>query len=440
MLFNDKNRLNGKTFLFTFILWIGTFHFIALSCQVLKQNIDTKHNSCCNEWESYLPDTLNPALNPTKYFRINFHYIFEENSKRQLDTTLAKNFALAMLKHSNNRLANNQKMVLPAGNNTPVLPLNVQLELTPDPNITGDDGIYFHWDSERAIFNKNSSSPHSMFSSKQYEKYGIQKGSVCNVFFLEHPADSIGSKTYGAKNNGVGTTEWVKIAGVQQYFEQNQGTRDDLFNHLAVFFSCQLNHEVGHSMGLGHTWKGSDGCEDTPNNSNCFNLNFPANANCDSPDEISNNIMDYNSLQLAITPCQIGKVEANFHSEAKNYKNYLVPLWCTYDPSATITIEPFTMQEWKGHKNLQGDLIIGRNAELHLYCRYSMPEGAKIILSPRSKIVLHNATIFNRCNEKWDGIIIKGKKKNRGQIIMDNNSQIINNSIPILETDRIIAP
>ena len=53
-------------------------------------------------------------------------------------------------------------------------------------------------------------------------------------------------------------------------------------------------HELGHSLGLLHTWNQDDGCDDTPRNAGCWG------------DTCSNNMMDYNASQSALTACQLG--------------------------------------------------------------------------------------------------------------------------------------
>jgi len=404
---------------------------LSISLQALAQDTKApvyKASACCNEWQSYVPDSAYPEFDHQKILKINYHYIFD--GVRTLDTSFIKDFLYDITIQVNHRFNNNAKMTLPPGNNTEVYPINVQIQISPDPDIPGDDGIYFHTDPDYAIFNKITSDPNSMMSPKQYDKYGMGKGKVCNIFFLEHPIDSIASKTYKAFNNGVGTTHWVKIAGLQQYKLQYDGKYPDVKNQLAVSFSGQLAHELGHAMGLPHTWNGNDGCEDTPKNSNCFNLNFPDKPECDEPTEISNNLMDYNSNQTALTPCQLAKINYNFSAENKSYAQILRPDWCVYDSSASITIKPGDIAEWKGYKKIYGDLILGRKARLTLHCRYSLPAGARIILYPGAELIMKNATLFNSCGQRFGGFLFKGPRKKKGKIIMDGTSRILDADLP----------
>lgn len=60
-----------------------------------------------------------------------------------------------------------------------------------------------------------------------------------------------------------------------------------------------IKHEMGHVMGLNHSWDTDDGCFDTPLNSGCWDTD-----NCNGR-KLSNNVMDYNNCQCALTQCQI---------------------------------------------------------------------------------------------------------------------------------------
>jgi hypothetical protein len=62
-----------------------------------------------------------------------------------------------------------------------------------------------------------------------------------------------------------------------------------------------IKHELGHCMGLQHSWIADDECDDTPPNPNCWDEN-----QCQGIP--SNNMMDYNNSESALTQCQINKM------------------------------------------------------------------------------------------------------------------------------------
>lgn len=66
-------------------------------------------------------------------------------------------------------------------------------------------------------------------------------------------------------------------------------------------FSNICSYEIGHSFGLFHSWGGGT-CPDTPAHPNCWD-----NTGCGGQ-PASNNLMDYNNCQCALTPCQLATV------------------------------------------------------------------------------------------------------------------------------------
>lgn len=95
--------------------------------------------------------------------------------------------------------------------------------------------------------------------------------------------------------SGIGDKSWITLSGIYAGFLQN--------NTWSV--ANTLAHELGHTLGLFHTWDWIDKCNDTPNNPNCWNVNEPNNGNCAIP---SNNMMDYNACQCALTICQVNRM------------------------------------------------------------------------------------------------------------------------------------
>lgn len=94
-----------------------------------------------------------------------------------------------------------------------------------------------------------------------------------------------------------------------------------------------IMHEIGHNLGLRHTWNQNDGCDDTPMNPyhlnrsatgfQCWALNEPATSKCDSLHKCSNNMMDYNAYQNALTECQLAKIHYNIKENKGNLQDVL---------------------------------------------------------------------------------------------------------------------
>ncbi|MEM9889159.1 MAG: reprolysin-like metallopeptidase, partial [Bacteroidota bacterium] len=246
--------------------------------------------------------------------------------------------------------------------------------------------------------------------------YGIQLDSVLNVFVMPHHPDSIRSRTYAGGGVGVALGTNIKMAGVYE------GGKP--FWHYRQI----LNHEVGHVFGLQHTWAYNDGCEDTPKNPNCWNRSKNG-SKCDSL--ASNNLMDYNAWQLAITPCQIGRVHRMMSTLNSRPRKLLVPTWCELQPEKSVYIQDTTV--WRSARDLEGHLFIEAGGILEISCRLSLPKNAKIVIAPGGKLILNYAKIHNACGDQWEGIEIQERSKEKGAIELIGTVQLEDMQHPVEE-------
>ncbi|TAK32831.1 MAG: hypothetical protein EPO28_17525 [Saprospiraceae bacterium] len=183
-------------------------------------------------------------------------------------------------------------------------------------------GVYFHRDADAYYLNKSR--------TDIYNDYGVNKSNTINVFFTPHG-------DWSGVANAIGGS--VKHIFINDYFTYVKPTCQE----WSIRYSASiLNHEIGHTLSLKHTWNEDDICDDTPRgfvydrwhdedgngvwqcdfnqNANCWEYNdniptCPASTGgkpCDTWLKTSNNLMDYNKYDPhAVTVCQIERMNSD---------------------------------------------------------------------------------------------------------------------------------
>lgn len=380
----------------------------------------------CRQSSSYIIDAQHPTATPIRYVRVNFHIMQRSDGTGNFSEADGKKFCKELVDQSNYRWSNNQQMNLPEGNTTETLPIPIRVVLQKDA-VTGEDAIYFHKNDSLCFWNRSAKKGYNGLSDRTaIEKYKVGEDSIINIFLMEHVPDSINQPNYGgATLSGISFIGSIKLFSMY-YQHTTVKYRDDgtPFTHDAYFLSKLMNHELGHSFGLNHTWNWDDGCDDTPKNPGCWSET--GKAPCDGV--TSNNMMDYNWNQQAVSPCQLGRMEYTLWKEKDGVRNYAIPYWCEYHPYEKVTIYKYENVKWEGGKDLWGDIEIREGATLEIKCEVSLPEKAKVIIKPGGKLILNGGTLTNRCGDKFEGIEIwENKKKDvKGEIIITNNGSVQN--------------
>ena len=376
------------------------FHYAWVTPQqiIFDSSLTKKYGaSPCLDFHNYIPDTLHPKWQPPRYVRMNMHFMRNSDGSGTFPSEKeAIDFSQNLMWSVYGKLANNKQMFLPAGNNTPALHTGFEAVIAPDTSVRDDIGIYFHDHDSSAVLitggkYRNVESPYA------YNRFGVMKGSVINVFFYENNPDSLNSKTFHLSGDGIGAGNWMKMLGVYQTMMVKQVINGDTILRGPWMFAGLFDHELGHCLGLSHTWNSNDGCDDTPTNPNCWGCSNE----CSS---CSNNVMDYNAYQEAWTPCQLGKIHLNFSNPKSTIRNYLKPEHCEYHPDWRITIPANDTVIWSGFKDLWGDVVISENAVLVLRCDVSLPNGAKVTMKKGATLICAGGTFYNSCGEFWQGI------------------------------------
>ena len=306
----------------------------------------------------------------------------------------------------NIRLANNQQMHMPPGNNTAVIDRKYRLLLS----------SVHYWESNQYWGSLNLTALMNNFA--------VNPGTEINVFFQSHQLD--GSGILGGIANQSGNLGCI-IRGCWNV----KAEFDDPNTWLSAF---EVMHETGHNLSLAHTMRASsgpcvnydiDGLSDTPTRSEIIAMGLPDPC-CPSlylSSECSNNMMDYSGAD-AITPQQLGKIH---YALSHGLINYLDEAYCEKNMALIETINSSEDLIWNNVRFFGGDIILESGAKLTIRCKVYMPEGAKIIVKSGAKLIVDGGTLTHRCGGLWKGVEVWGNyqlpqepESNQGVIQMMN--------------------
>lgn len=359
----------------------------------------------CNDSQFYIPYEDNIQFVPQRDLRVIFHILDSTGGKHNFSHPEAVEYFTELVDICNERYRTNDKLHLPLGNDLPALPIQVQLKITPLTDDPDDTGVYMHYDDELYwVVTKGKDA--NNYSRKVIKKYQTGGDSTLNIFVLVHHPDSVASKTYKTSGSGIAMGQSLKIYGMKE-----SGKSPESFPGLTM-------HEIGHILGLAHTWGGRDGCDDTPKHENCWY--YTDEGPC--KEEVSNNMMDYNAWESALSPCQIGKIHARFHRRGNISRKMCIKNWCKPNPELDdVIIEEPTI--WERSYDLQSNIIVKKNQELRIHCRVSLPENGYILLEDNARLILTDGELHNSCGHQWKGIL-KTKEDNGAEIVLERRSFI----------------
>lgn len=368
-----------------FFFLIGAL-IIAFSCSPKYITIDTVRTD--DEISKELLEvvrSLPPSYdfyNESRTIRTYFHFINSADSSLNYNGYEAHEFVRNLLFSANERLARNDKMNLPVGNETPVLDAKIRFELS---EFEGNPGIFFHYNKSPEYFIKNGIAS-NLYDRKVINKYACDPESVINILVLPFQPNQLKSGDQKLEQTAIALDMAIKLPGPKQI-----GTP-------AWTFAAILIHEMGHILGLRHTWNSNDGCDDTPLHSNCWNQS--EKPPCDT--NYSNNVMDYNAHQSALTPCQIAKMHSEIMTPGKRGYRAAIDNRCEKSDQFEKRLNDY--QHWRQPIGSSGNIVIEKGGVLYLRSVLHMAADTEILIKNGGTLILENATIYSSCSEPWKGI------------------------------------
>jgi len=374
----------------TFFLSLKAQHYQCFTEDIDTSNVIVNMTETCMDFTKYIPNDLSSRL----YVKINYHF-FRMND----GTGIYQPSDSSLIKRMTNWVNDMYRHLQP-----PTIPAIPPADTLYDSKISFTvKGVYYHDNSDYYIRYKS----HCL--GIFYNTYGVNKTSEINVFFYIDTAFSYGG--------GCAKTNYITMHN----------------NNISSYAAAQLlAHELGHSLGLWHTWERQFDDTFYPDDNTAA---LPCNNST-----ISNNIMGYNTCGSYLSPKQIGYMHFRLLSNENGFK-YVDCINNAVNDSIIISSNKTINHSTFFDKNV----IIRPNATLTIKCKVYLSTSVTITIKPGGRLIIDGGTLTNVCNdEMWGGIFVSGNThlpqtpQNQGVLELKNGA-IIENAWNAISTSELTA-
>jgi|GEM_PF-2666190 len=258
--------------LFFIFLFVLQFSFAQHQCSMEESHGNMKGN----------PPTCDINVNQTsvKTIRVTVHVFQKNNGTGNIpNNTTGKNWIKNVISSASSQMGNLQPMNL--NTNSPYIK---------DSKIRFKLMNTYYWKNTTMWAKAKNTNTNGKALYNYIKSKGVSyKYNSIHIFI---PGDDPGTTKLGGIACGFGCDDWTMLQNVYRRYVQNKPWE----------VRGLVKHELGHNLSLYHTWY-NDGLADTPSNSNCWN-----GSSC------SNNVMDYNACQCALTLDQVSKMHVWLNS------------------------------------------------------------------------------------------------------------------------------
>lgn len=387
------------------------------------------------------------ALSVDKTVKIKITVIQETIGPKVNFSPADKAYLLSVVSKANNYLSNNElpsDPIVIGGRDPSITNTRYHLELVDK----GDGGIIFRDDVSLTfddIWSSVTATPRYLINS--YNLF-YDPDNILNIFLMYSPSNAIpGGVTYESVNRPT-TTPNDLLSGFKSgtpYIILKNFYKDPTFRTSSEHFASTLLHEIGHAIGMFHTYLYEYGklaatpesadesyydfLEDVFGNSSIGKFIYRPNDNSTYPappffnpadistanDQYTNNFMGGHPFGHYYSPMQLGRMHRNAYFLAcRNFIYNTKPEDINHDHTGEGQLYPLTINRdeiWDFDIKMYNDIVVKSGATLTITCRVMMPKHANIIVEPGARLVVDGGIITSdRKDDFWYGINVWGDK------------------------------